>query len=161
MEQVIIVGIADFNIAHAPNKLVTYALGSCVGVCLYDRVNQIAGLAHILIPSSTNATHLLRPARYADTAIPLLIQKMHDAGADTQHLTAKIAGGSKMFEVTTDELHLDIGRRNVRAVKDLLHDLRIPIIADDTHSDCPRTLFFSAKDGSVRVRTDTRKEWVL
>ena len=161
MAQVIIVGIADLNIAHAPNTLVTYALGSCVGVCLYDKVNKIAGLAHILIPSSTNGIPQLQPARYADTAIPLLIQKMHVAGANTQHLTAKIAGGSKMYEITTDERYLDIGRRNVRAVKELLHNLHIPIIADDTHSDCPRTLYFSAKDGSVLVKTDTRKEWVL
>lgn len=161
MEQVIKVGIADLNIAHAPNTLVTYALGSCVGVCLYDKANKIAGLAHILIPSSTDGTHQHQPARYADTAIPLLIQKMHVAGANTQHLTAKIAGGSKMYEITTDELHPDIGSRNVRAVKDLLHNLHIPIIADDTHSDCSRTLYFSAKDGSVRVITNTHSEWVL
>ena len=51
------VGIADINIAHAPNILVTYALGSCVGVCLYDKVNKIAGLAHILMPSSKNSNH--------------------------------------------------------------------------------------------------------
>lgn len=155
------VGIADINIAHAPDTLVTYALGSCVGICLYDKANKIAGLAHILMPSSKNCNLQIHPTRYADTAIPLLIHKMSAAGADTQHLTAKIAGGSKMYEITTDELHPDIGKRNVLAVKDSLHNLHIPIIADDTHSDCARTLYFSAEDGSVLVKTDTREEWVL
>ena len=158
---VINVGISDQNIAHSPNVLVTYALGSCVGICLYDKVNKIAGLAHILMPSSQHGKTESMPRRYADTAIPLLYKKMITAGADAKRLTAKIAGGSEMYGTMRDSATPDIGAKNVQAVKEQLALLHIPIIADDTHKNCARTLYFHAEDGSVRVKTDSCGEWTL
>lgn len=162
MSTVIDVGLADQKIAHSPNILATYALGSCVGICLYDGVNKIAGLAHIMLPShKIDEVVVVKPYRYADTAIPLLVKKMTDAGANLQYMTAKIAGGSRMYATTGDTMDHDVGRQNVRAVKEQLLRFYIPIIADDTRKDCARTLFFSSKDGSVRVKTDTCGEWIL
>ncbi len=161
MSMVIDVGLADQKIARSPDTLATYALGSCVGICLYDGVHKIAGLAHIMLPSSNSDEAVIQPYRYADIAIPLLVQKMTGAGASLQYITAKIAGGSRMYATTGDNIDQDIGRQNVRAVKEQLLHFYIPIVANDTRKDCARTLFFSAKDGSVRVKTDTSGEWTL
>ena len=91
----ITVGISDLNVAKAPDVLVTYALGSCVGICLYDSFTRVAGLSHIMLPSSTLSRDKSQPARYADTAIPLLIQRMVAAGANKSRLRAKICGRCK------------------------------------------------------------------
>lgn len=80
---------------RAPDVLVTYALGSCVGICLYDSFTRVAGLSHIMLPSSALSRDKSQPARYADTAIPMLIQRMVAAGANKSRLRAKIAGRSQ------------------------------------------------------------------
>ena len=92
MSATIKVGIADLNVAQSPDILVTYALGSCVGICLYDRVKKIAGLSHIMLPDSTVTHGAVQIARFADTAIPKLVQQMVARGATKRVLTAKIAG---------------------------------------------------------------------
>ena len=158
---VIDVGLGDQKIARSPDVLVTYGLGSCVGICLNDGVHKIAGLAHIVLPHCKKSGAVAQPYRYADTAFPLLLQKMINAGASTQYLTAKIAGGSRMYATVKSDMEHNVGRENVQIVKELLNHSCIPIIADDTRKDCARTLFFSAKDGSVQVKTDTMGEWVL
>ena len=158
---IIDVGLGDQKIARSPDVLVTYGLGSCVGICLYDGVHKIAGLAHIVLPHCKKSGAVAQPYRYADTAFPLLLQKMIDAGASTQYLTAKIAGGSRMYATAENAMEHNVGQENVQIVKELLIHFHIPIIADDTRKDCARTLFFSAKDGSVQVKTDTMGEWVL
>ena len=155
------VGISDLNVVKAPNILVTYALGSCVGICLYDRSTQVAGLSHIMLPSSAASRDKNQPARYADTAIPLLIQRMAAAGANKSRLQAKIAGGAKMFAGVSDNSLSNIGQRNVLAVKATLRSYGIPILADDTGKDYGRTLYFSAEDGSMRIKSAKHGEWVL
>ena len=156
----ITVGISDLNVARAPEVLVTYALGSCVGICLYDRLTRVAGLSHIMLPSSTLSRDKAQPARYADTAIPLLIKRMVAAGASQSRLRAKIAGGAKMFATASNSSLSNIGQRNVAAVKETLRAYGIPIIADDTGKDYGRTLYFSAEDGSMRIKSAKRGEWV-
>ncbi len=160
MNRTIKVGISDLNIAHSPNVLVTYALGSCVGICLYDRVAKVAGLSHIMLPSSS-AGRDNQPYRYADTAIVILVKRMVAAGADQRRLTAKIAGGARMFATFTDSNLSNIGQRNVASVKETLGKLGIPIIADDTGKDYGRTVFFSADNGQMCVKSANRGEWVL
>jgi len=160
MSQTIKVGISDLNIARSPDVLVTYALGSCVGICLYDRVTKVAGLSHIMLPSS-GMNRDNQPYRYADTAIVMLVQKMIAAGADKRRLTAKIAGGARMFATFTDNNLSNIGQRNVAAVKEALSKLGIPIIADDTGKDYGRTVFFSADNGQMCIKSANRGEWVL
>ena len=156
----ITVGISDLNVARSPEVLVTYALGSCVGICLYDRLTRVAGLSHIMLPSSTLSRDKAQPARYADTAIPLLIQRMVAAGASKSRLQAKIAGGAKMFATVSNNSLANIGQRNVAAVKEALRSYGIPIIADDTGKDYGRTLYFSAEDGSMRIKSAKHGEWV-
>ncbi|MGN0665200.1 MAG: chemotaxis protein CheD [Huintestinicola sp.] len=149
------VGISDLNIAKDNDVLATYALGSCVGICLYDAEAKIAGLAHIMLPWSKEAANPndgLR--RYADTGITELIQKLCGAGAKQYRLTAKIAGGAQMFK--TNSAVFNIGERNVEAVKKVLDTYRIPIIAEETGLNYGRTVFFYSEDGIMEVRAATK-----
>lgn len=160
MSKTITVGISDLNVAKAPDILVTYALGSCVGICLFDPVVHIAGLSHIMLPSSTLSANAEHAFKFADTAIVLLLKKMESMGAKSIRIKAKIAGGAQMFAAMSNSSIANIGQRNVVAVKNTLAGLRIPIIAEDTGKNYGRTLYFSADDGSMRIKSVNRGEWV-
>ncbi|MDE7294843.1 MAG: chemotaxis protein CheD [Oscillospiraceae bacterium] len=154
------VGIADLNVARNSDTVCTYALGSCVGICLYDKDLKIAGLAHIMLPWSKDANipnDNMR--RYADTGITELIQKMIACGARKPVLTAKIAGGAQMF--ATNSAVFNIGDRNVDAVKKVLASYNIPIIAEQTGSNFGRTVFFHADTGIMEIRAATKPTVML
>ncbi len=155
----ITVGISDLNVAKGDDVLVTYALGSCVGICLYDKVNKVAGLSHIMLPNSKSFSGAPQPYKFADTAIIQLVQKMQRMGALPNRLQAKIAGGAQMFAAKGNTSLANIGERNVQAVKEELMRLRIPIIAEDTGKNYGRTLFFSASDGIMRIKSVNRGEF--
>ena len=163
MSNVIKVGIADLNVAKAPDTLVTYALGSCVGICLYDPLTHISGLSHIMLPvsESSGGGPLSQAYRFADTAIPLLVKKMEQLGANRFRMKAKIAGGAKMFAATGNTSISNIGLRNVVAVKAALSQLKIQIIAEDTGKDFGRTVFFRTEDGVMIVKSATKGEWAM
>lgn len=147
------IGISDLNVARSPDTLVTFALGSCVGICLYDAKLKIAGLSHIMLPDSTATHGAIQRYRFADTAIPLLVQRMVQMGTTPRRLTAKIAGGAHMFAVANNSALSNIGLRNVQAVKAALAKQGIPIIAEDTGKDYGRTLYFSAEDGIMVIKS--------
>lgn len=151
MASLVTVGIADLNVVSDPDTLVTYALGSCVGICLYDSSKKIAGLAHIMLPLSTEATGGgTNKRRYADTGIKELIDMMNRKGVSTLHMTAKIAGGAQMF--STASTVFNIGDRNVAAVKKILSDHKIRVIAEDTGLNYGRTQLFHADTGVMEIR---------
>lgn len=91
------VGIADLNFVLPPGTIITIGLGSCVGIALYDSTKKIAGLSHIMLPDSTQFKNNNTPMKFADTAIPILIDKLIEAGCLKSSLKAKIAGGASMF----------------------------------------------------------------
>lgn len=163
MSKTITVGISDFNVATDGDVLVTYALGSCVGICLYDPVCKIAGLSHIMLPAITefsDARLTAQPGKYADTAIELLIQKMLSKGAVRIRLRAKIAGGAQMFAPVNNTNLAGIGERNTIAVKKELARQKIPIVAEDTGKDYGRTLYIGADDGLMKIKSVNKGEWV-
>lgn len=155
------IGISDLNVARSPDVLLTYALGSCVGICLYDRAKKIGGLSHIMLPDSSASHGAAQPYRFADTAIPILVQKMVLLGANKRALTAKIAGGARMFSTASNNSLSNIGQRNVVAVKEALAKQGIPIIAEDTGKDFGRTLFFTVEDGMMHIKSAKCGEWHL
>lgn len=147
----ITIGIGDLKVCRAPDVLITYALGSCVGVCLLDSATLIGGLSHIMLPDSTAGTNgAATPMRFADTALPMLIRQMESMGANRSRLKAKIAGGATMFATASDKFN--IGERNVAAVKKFLMQNRIPIIAEDTGLDYGRTQLFYPETGVMEIR---------
>ena len=128
----------------------TYALGSCVSICLYDKMAGVAGLSHIMLPDSTAIKDGHKSSmKFADTAIPMLIDNMK-IWCKSKNITAKSRWG---INVSTNSQKFNIGERNVISVKKVLHDLKIPIIAQDTGLDYGRTVFFHASTGKLQVKS--------
>jgi chemotaxis protein CheD len=146
------VGISDYAVSRAPDIVVTYALGSCVGICLYDPAKKIGGLSHIMLPESSMAPKgESNRMKFADTAIVDIARDLQKIGAG--RLTAKIAGGAQMFATPATGPMGNIGERNVKAVKAALASLRIPIIAEDTGKNYGRTVFFDLSTGVMKVQS--------
>jgi len=155
MSNTIAVGISDFKISKAPDTLVTYALGSCVGIALYDPRSAIGGLSHIMLPSSSLRADgtIDDRMKYADTAIPDLISELERKGAGRRAMVAKIIGGANMFNMTGTSFVETIGDRNIAAARGELARLGIPIIAEDVGSNYGRTVYFQLADGKVKVQS--------
>lgn len=151
--KVIKVGMADLNIAREPNILTTLGLGSCVGVTLYDPCLKIGGLAHIMLPDSTQVKNNSNKAKFVDTALEVLLQLMIQEGAHKQRIVAKMAGGAHMFEFKNVDDVMRIGTRNVAAVVHYLNTIHIPIIATDTGDNYGRTIELHTSTGMLRVKT--------
>lgn len=160
MSNTVSVGISDLKVVRAPDTLVTFALGSCVGICLFDPLTKVAGLSHILLPDSTQMPGNNAPMKFADTSIPLLVKQMEAMGARQAVLKAKIAGGAQMFASVSNASIANIGARNVAAVKQALMRMRIPIVTEDTGANYGRTLYFSAADFSMTIKSPKRADWV-
>ena len=148
LQQIVKVGIADMNIVKAPDLIRTSGLGSCVGVVLYDPLQKIAGLAHVMLPDSSLAKNgSLNLAKYADTAVKELVSVLVKQGARKPSLKAKIAGGAQMFQFSSGSEMMRIGPRNVEAVKKQLSDLHIILVGEDVGGNSGRTIEFDPKTG--------------
>lgn len=157
MSQTIIVGISDQNTAVPPDSLITYALGSCVGICLYDGAVRVAGLSHILLPEAFRDSTSDDDYKFADRAIEALVKSMEKMGCLRNRLTAKIAGGANMFATSG----ISIGDRNVTTVKKELERLRIRLLAEDTGADYGRTVVFDPLNGQMTVKSIGRDSKVF
>jgi chemotaxis protein CheD len=153
MSKVVTIGISDMKIVTQEDSLVTYALGSCVGICLYDSALKIAGLGHVMLPNYPQNNPNENKYRFADSCVPEMIRQMEQMGCNRRRITAKIAGGAKMFEVAGDSSFGNIGQRNVIAVKQSLDKLLIKIYAEDTGLNYGRTVYFYAEDGKMVVKS--------
>lgn len=150
----LIIGIAEGRVTKPPHILITYALGSCVGICLYDKKNQVAGMAHIVLPCQADAIDQNNPFKFADAGLNRLLDEMVLKGAQRKEIRAKIAGGAEMFpNLVTGE---GIGQRNVQAVRNALKAEKIRIVAEDTGEDYGRTILLDSSDGTLEVRTVSR-----
>jgi chemotaxis protein CheD len=149
----VVIGISDMNIVKAGGSVITYALGSCVGVALYDDTRKIAGLAHVLMPSSKDVRDgNINVLKYVDTAIPELLKRMERAGASAFNLVAKIAGGAQMFSMSGASAQFNIGERNVKMARETLQRLRIRIKAEDVGLNYGRTVEIFADNGIYRIK---------
>ena len=147
----VVIGISDMNVVKNGDSVITYALGSCVGIALYDKTRNIAGLAHVLMPSSKDVRDgNINVMKYVDTAIPELVKRMEMAGSVSHALVAKIAGGAQMFVMSG--ANFNIGERNIAMAKETLQKLRIPIVAQDVGSNYGRTVEIFSDTGIYRIK---------
>ena len=158
MSELIKVGMADYKTGRNPDSLISYGLGSCVGIALFDSINKIGGLAHIMLPDSTQARNAENPAKFANTALPLMLAEMLKMGAVKSRITAKIAGGAQMFTFANATDVMRVGERNTEAVKTILKSMDIRIIADDTGGNYGRTVELKLDTGIYRVKTIAKGE---
>jgi len=131
-----IVRMGEAAIANTPGDvLACIGLGSCIGLALFDRSACVAGLAHIMLPESNSPTDERRH-RFADLAVPSLVEMMLENNARRSRLEAAVVGGASMFSFGNN----DIGARNDAAVTRLLEEMSIPIAARATGGDKGRTV---------------------
>jgi chemotaxis protein CheD len=148
------VGMGEIMVAESPNLLRSVGIGSCIAVTLYDRAHTIGGLAHIVLPCIEEAHNKSHPARFSDVAIGMMIDEMKAQGARIQDIRAKIFGGANMFpEIISSDSTMDIGRRNISAVREELEKHNIEIIAEEVGDHIGRTVLFNTDDGSVVIKT--------
>ncbi|WMJ24226.1 chemotaxis protein CheD [Paludicola sp. MB14-C6] len=161
MSEIITIGISDMNITTAPNTLVTFALGSCIGICLYEPILKIGALGHIMLPNCPDIKNEKNVNKYADTCIPHMLEKLQGYQCQKTRLKAKIVGGAKMFEVSGDSSFGNIGARNIEAVKKVLQENRIQLYAEDTGLNFGRTVYFHVDTGAVEVKSFNRETKIL
>ena len=149
--QKLTVGIADMKILQWNGELITYALGSCIGICLWDPTIRLAALIHIMLPINMEPGRK-NTMKYADTGIKETLAQLVAKGARKERLVAKIAGGAKMFEVAGNSNLGNIGARNIECVKLNLKKENIRIMAENVGGSVARTLSFFPADGHGQIK---------
>lgn len=160
MDEKLTVGIADMKMAKGSGVLITYALGSCIGICLYDQKVKVAALIHIMLPINME-TGRKSPMKYADTGIKETLKLMEAKGANRSRITAKIAGGAKMFEIAAGGSLGNIGQRNIESVRGTLRREGIQLLKEDVGGSTARTLLFDAATGQGLIRSYGKPELTL
>lgn len=159
----VVVGLAEMKVSDRPDDmLVTYSLGSCLGVTLYDPVSRVGGLLHVMLPSasvSANGSAAKPPEAYVDCGLPRLFHACYLLGARKERLVVKVAGGATLCG-NEDEDRFQIGRRNFQMVRKLLWKNNVLLRAYDVGGTESRTMSLSLDSGIVLLRTAGR-EWTL
>ncbi|HEY0777161.1 MAG TPA: chemotaxis protein CheD [Gemmatirosa sp.] len=155
----LVVGIGDVRVTDVPEaRLVTYALGSCLGVAIHDPVARVGGLLHVMLPDSAidPVKAAQAPALFVDTGVPLLFRESYRLGARKERLVVRVVGGSHAAAREADD-RFQIGRRNVSALRRILARNGVPVTAEDV-GGCQRsrTVTLDVATGALTVRVDGR-----
>lgn len=156
----IAVGLGDIRFSNSKNSaLVCYGLGSCVAVAMYDTRTHIGGMAHVVLPDSSVLPWSDRPGKFADTAVPALLDRLIEMGARKASIRVKMAGGARMFNTSPGlSSVLDVGNKNVEAVRAALSACRLKLVGEDCGGSSGRTFHLYLADGRAKVRTLGRSE---
>ena len=151
-DQKVTVGIADMKLLQGNGILITYSLGSCIGLCFHDPRLKLGALLHIMLPLNMEAgrTH---PMKYADTGIKETLRQMEIRGASRARMTVKIAGGAKMFAVAGGGSLGNIGQRNIESVQAIMRRENLRLIGQQIGGTVARTLLFDVVSGQGCVRS--------
>ena len=147
------VTVADWAADQGSVDLLTLGLGSCVAIMLYDKDAKVGGMAHVLLPSRSLARDASNPAKFPETAVPLLLQRMTRLGAEPRRIVAKLAGGASMFAALMTPGTIQMGERNIVASRNALRDADVPVTAEAVGGAQGRSVRFHLADGSVEIRT--------
>ena len=151
-----IVGVGDLFIsAERGDEIITFALGSCLGISIYDPVNCVGGLLHVMLPSSTidPAKGSENPCMFVDTGLPRLFNDCYKAGAVKDRLVVKVAGGA-CVNGDSDNDYFQIGKRNFVILRQLLWKNGVLIKSHDVGGSCSRTMSLDIATGRVQVRSN-------
>lgn len=153
--------IGEARVAGPGNLLFTVGLGSCVAIALWDPEAKVGGLAHAMLPDPSNGRRRTPEGRFATTAVPVLIERMCDAGASETRIRARLAGGASMFESLLDDRGVRLGTRNVDAARRALEARGVRVEAEDTGGTHGRSVFLRTTDGQLLVTSVTLPDVVL
>jgi chemotaxis protein CheD len=148
-----VIAVADWAVDRADAVLVTLGLGSCVAVVLYDPEATVGGLAHLLLPSPSLSQERGNPAKFPETAVPFLLDRMREAGAVPRRVRARLAGGASMFASLSNPAVAAVGERNLVATREALERAGIPLVGEDTGKDYGRSVYAYLDSGRMEVRS--------
>lgn len=148
-----IVRVADWTVDRGDAVIVTLGLGSCVAIMLHDPEVRAGGMAHVLLPSTSLSRDTTNKAKFPDTAVPLLVERLKALGADPRRLVAKLAGGASMFSQLVTQGTIQMGERNVLACRSALRTAAIPIVRESVGGERGRSVRFHLNDGRVEIRS--------
>ncbi|MBI4632597.1 MAG: chemotaxis protein CheD [Deltaproteobacteria bacterium] len=157
----IVVGISDIKWSNNKDDvLVTYALGSCIAVVVYDPKACVGGLLHFMLPDSSLDIYKARenPGMFADTGIPLLFKACYGLGAEKKRMIVKVAGGASILDDTS---FFRIGQKNMTAMRKIFWKNNVMVDAEDTGSNYNRTVRLDMNSGKVYVKTSGGENKVL
>ena len=149
----LIVGISDLKISNnGDDVIVTYALGSCIGISVYDPVAKVGGMLHYMLPESSLDEKKARenPAMFADTGIPMLFKSCYQLGADKKRMIVRAAGGASILDDTN---FFRIGQKNIMAMRKIFWKNNVMITSEDTGANHNRTVRLQIETGKTFVRT--------
>jgi len=154
MDRNITVDIADIKTSDDPNAvIVTYALGSCIAVILYDPIKKIGGMIHFMLPRASTSPEKAeaKPGMFADTGIPLLFERMYRYGCTKESLIVKVAGGGALYD---DNGMFNIGKRNYTILRKMFWKNNIIIKAEDVGGRKSRTAKLHVGTGRVTIKSN-------
>ena len=153
--------MADMKISDDPKvTLVTYSLGSCIGLAVYEPVAYVGGMLHYMLPESEMDLKKAKevPLMFADTGIPLLFKACYKLGAEKRRMTVKVAGGSQIMD--SSEV-FNIGKRNYAALRKIFWRNNVLVDAEDIGGTCNRTMWLSIATGEVKLKVSGQGHKVL
>ncbi len=145
--------MADLKVGKEQGIIITSGLGSCIGVTLYDAKIEVGGMAHVMLPEFPENKKQGNPAKYADTALEMLIDKLTENNVSRRRLKAKMAGGAQMFDFSSSNDKMRIGARNIEAVQKELDKYNIPLVGKEVGEDYGRTMELHLDSGDVLIKT--------
>jgi chemotaxis protein CheD len=149
----LVVGVADMVVSNDSSaEIVTYSLGSCLGITVYDPVKKVGGLLHIMLPDSSidPAKGVSAPFMFVDTGLPRLFHAVYNLGGDRNRLIIKVAGGAQLLD---QEGIFNIGSRNYTAFMKLLAQNGLKPHATDVGGLSSRTVRLDLTNGNFSVKT--------
>lgn len=149
-----IVGMSDLVVAKGPAIYTCLGLGSCIGFCALDPRADISAMIHIMLPESFPDKPVDKLGKFANTALPAMLEKMLKMGADRSRIVTAYAGGAQVFRFgAAADSRLDVGNRNGIAVQGLTRALSLRVVASDTGGSNGRTVVFDSASGVIKVRS--------
>ena len=149
----VIVKVADWAAERGDGVIVTLGLGSCVAIMLHDPERQAGAMAHVLLPSRSLAHDTTNLAKFPESAVPLLVDRLKNLGAEPRRLVTKLAGGASMFAQLMTPGTIQMGERNIVAARNALRAASIPIVRESVGGERGRSIRFHVKDGRVEIRS--------
>lgn len=139
--------VGEIFVGAKPTEIST-VLGSCISVCLYDKIEQVGGMNHYLVPL-WNENGLQSP-KYGNISIPKLIENMLNIGCEKYNLEAKLFGGGNVINVSHEDMM--IGRKNILIAKEILRDYNIKITAQDVGGTRGRKILMRSDTGKIFLK---------
>ena len=152
-ENIIEVTMGDMKIASAPQRLITRALGSCLGITFYNPAKKTGAMAHPMLPDIDKARMKSNPSRYVNSVIKKTIEDLEKAGSFKSNLEIKLFGGAHMFSFIASDSLLNVGEKNIEIARLVINELGLKILVDEVGGTFGRTIELNLENGKVFVDT--------